>query len=278
MGRDPKDPQEYVLVYDGESGLRMAPAGARDDDLPEPRMGLGSGLGLGSPDLDLDPIALDPLTPVPRRSGRAMVLVGSVGACVLALGLGLGLASRQAPPSEGPTGSGLRMKVVVAPERLPPPPAAVGPSERLEVLSPATLAVTAPAPRPAPLAASPPQVPQLAVAPPIPIETPWFREAASDPPGRGLGRAATDCRVPGSRAENMVCADPELLAADRRMARAFRAVARSGVDARQLRDEQDDWLDIREDAAGRSPRAVAQIYDQRIEELEAMAAEASPDR
>jgi uncharacterized protein len=38
-----------------------------------------------------------------------------------------------------------------------------------------------------------------------------------------------------------------------------------------LRDEQDDWLAIRESAARYSRSAVADVYRQRIRELNAMA-------
>jgi hypothetical protein len=45
----------------------------------------------------------------------------------------------------------------------------------------------------------------------------------------------------------------------------------SGIPYRELRAEQDDWLSIREQAARRSPEAVASIYRQRIGELNAIA-------
>jgi hypothetical protein len=38
-----------------------------------------------------------------------------------------------------------------------------------------------------------------------------------------------------------------------------------------VREEQRDWLTIREDAARRSPRAVANVYEQRIDELNRIA-------
>jgi uncharacterized protein len=66
----------------------------------------------------------------------------------------------------------------------------------------------------------------------------------------------------------MVCADPRLAARDRRLTRAYRRALESGVPRGELRDEQADWDDIREDAARVSPEALAQVYDQRIRELE----------
>ena len=140
-----------------------------------------------------------------------------------------------------------------APPRAAPAPQARHPDEtprgrdpigeRLAALSlaPATLA---PEPTPAPPPAS---QAAPAIAPP--------------PPAGGCA----DARTPARR---MVCEDPELAAADRRMARAYRAAIAAGAPERQLRAEQQDWLDVREDAARRSPRAVASIYQQRIEDLQ----------
>jgi len=45
----------------------------------------------------------------------------------------------------------------------------------------------------------------------------------------------------------------------------------SGADPRALRQEQGDWLAIREDAAAHSRRALAQVYAQRTAELDQMA-------
>ena len=47
--------------------------------------------------------------------------------------------------------------------------------------------------------------------------------------------------------------------------------AAGGTPILQIED-QDDWLAYREEAALRSPRAVAAAYDRRIGELEAIAA------
>ena len=44
-----------------------------------------------------------------------------------------------------------------------------------------------------------------------------------------------------------------------------------------LQAEQNNWMAIREEAARRSPRAVAALYDQRIEQLNAMARGPGPD-
>jgi uncharacterized protein YecT (DUF1311 family) len=80
-----------------------------------------------------------------------------------------------------------------------------------------------------------------------------------------------DCRYARSRAEDMVCADPGLARADRVLERSYARAVAFGVPRRMLRDEQDDWLAIRESAARYSRSAVADVYRQRIRELNAMA-------
>jgi uncharacterized protein YecT (DUF1311 family) len=86
---------------------------------------------------------------------------------------------------------------------------------------------------------------------------------------------ASDCRALGSAAEQLVCEDPALSRADWRLQQAYDRALRSGaMPARDLRDEQQDWMAIREDAARRSPFAVRRLYEQRIEELNALVEEA----
>ena len=75
----------------------------------------------------------------------------------------------------------------------------------------------------------------------------------------------------------MVCSDPALAAADRHLARAFQRAVRLGVPYDLLQAEQNNWMMAREEAARRSPRAVAGVYDQRIEQLNAMARGEGPD-
>jgi uncharacterized protein YecT (DUF1311 family) len=85
--------------------------------------------------------------------------------------------------------------------------------------------------------------------------------------------ASFDCAAARSEAEQLVCSDPYLAAADRQMSRAYRRALQAGIDPAGLSQEQQDWAAIREDAARHSRRAVAQVYDQRIHELNAMAAQ-----
>jgi hypothetical protein len=189
--------------------------------------------------------------------------VGVAGA--LAFGLLFGLWAK---PNLGATGTAAPMQPVSAAqaakmdvEVVPPvPPAPVPrPAGKLEVLPPGAaeaatrqVAFTAPvapaAPRPVSLDA------RLTAPPPRPAE--------ADP-----------CANAGGRAAQMVCADPDLADADRELNRAYRRALRSGAPTDQLRDEQRDWLAIREEAARRSPHAVARIYEQRIDELNQIADE-----
>jgi uncharacterized protein len=91
-------------------------------------------------------------------------------------------------------------------------------------------------------------------------------------------QASFDCAEALGEAEILVCSDPRLAAADRRMARALRAALDAGAPAWRLRRDQRDWLAARDAAAREAPGEVAGLYGQRIEELESIAQGAGPDR
>lgn len=229
--------------------------------------------------------AAAPPPPAPRppqdRVPRKLVIGGVAGA--VALGLVFGLWAR---PDFGDDGKAREpMKAVTRAEAVSPPvpvevaapvappvPRADGP---LEVLPP-ELARAAPAPRSAPMvraqaprpvvvapSAGESAAPVVARAPELAPFVPARRRAEADP--------SFNCRYARSPSEEMVCSDPVLAAADRRLNRAYERAIASGIPARELRAEQDDWLGIREDAARRSPRAVANVYEQRIRELNDLA-------
>ncbi len=189
--------------------------------------------------------------PDPRPPWKQPKLIGAAVA-VGFVGLLLGLALRPelavnegpAPPMQAVTPpAGLQMDIVVDPPKAPPPlQSAPG---KLEVLPPD----------------------MIAAAPRAPVRAP----PATAEPRREDAGPAFDCRDARTRAEAMVCEDPQLAAADRRMNEAFRRAAQAGAPYDQLRYEQEDWLSIRERAARRSPQAVAQVYAQRIDELDKMA-------
>lgn len=215
----------------------------------------------------------------PWRRPKALAIAAS--ACAVGLALGV-----WAKPQFGPDGRAREpmkpvsaepldgaMQIVVDPGKAAPPVAAS--PGRLEVLPPDMAAmagatrtvVPQDSPPPVRISTPAPDRTPLTVPPPLPQVTEVRRPAID------RVRPSFDCRAARSRAEEMVCQDPALAAADRRMAQAFRRATEAGVPYAELRGEQDDWLSIREAAARRSPEAVASIYDQRTEELEAMSEE-----
>ncbi|KRB40696.1 lysozyme inhibitor LprI family protein [Phenylobacterium sp. Root700] len=199
-------------------------------------------------------LARDDVRETSPRLGRKALIGGIALACVL--GVGLGLAAR------------LQLAANV------PKPAAMAPSpktvERQMDIVMAEPQPQALAPKSTPLEVMSPELTQAAKAatpPREPVAEPQYVEASP----------SYDCREASSPAEEMVCSDPALAAADRHLARAFQRAVKAGAPYDLLRTEQDDWLEIREDAARHSPRAVAAIYDQRIGQLNAMARGEGPD-
>lgn len=234
--------------------------------------------------LDEDEAAEGPAGPAwpgedapPRRSPwlAPMAALAVVGGAGLALLLTHG-PPRPAPREMAPTSAEARSATlpveVAAAAQAPPAPA--GPP--LEVLSAVPASVQAPrpavrlrlpefAPREAPGVATGVDVADAAperLEPPRPAPPP--RRLETPPP-----REAADCT--GSPGARMVCGDERLAAADRRMRRAYEAALRAGVSEEDLAADQDDWRQIRDDAARYSRQAVANVYRQRIDELEALA-------
>ncbi|MGA0605785.1 hypothetical protein ACO2Q0_07270 [Phenylobacterium sp. VNQ135] len=210
----------------------------------------------------------------PRRGVSRGMLLGGVGAAV-GLGLLFGLFAKPELGAGGRDREPMRPvsrtaeQTVVTP--VPVEVAAVTPAPapksagKLEVLPP-ELARAAEAR--APIRAAPPaRTPTVETpAPPVREIVPPTRVAEAPPPVRA--DPSFNCRFAGTRAERMICGDPELARLDRRLDRAFDRAVASGIPYRELRAEQDDWLSIREDAARRSPQAVESIYRQRIAELD----------
>ncbi len=96
------------------------------------------------------------------------------------------------------------------------------------------------------------------------------------------GPPAFSCRGVRRLAETAICRDPRLGSCDRVLNEVFEEVqARAGDGARELRREEDAWLERRNacaDLINRGPEALAtcigRAYDARIAELERMAAAA----
>ena len=217
----------------------------------------------GEPPLTL---ARDEAPDASPRLGRKAVIGGVVVACVVGLGLGYAARPKLAiggpPPSAAPPAAKSAERQMAIEMAQPPPEAPAPKSSPLEVMSPELVRAAA--------ANVPPPTSQIAD-----IDAPAPDVNESDRPGRE--QASFDCRRAASYAEEMVCSDPALAAADRHLARAFQRAVRLGVPYDLLQAEQNNWMMAREEAARRSPRAVAGVYDQRIEQLNAMARGEGPD-
>ena len=195
---------------------------------------------------------LPPPAPRMRRLPSRKVVLGGVAAG-LALGAVLGLAARPdlgkrapdpAPMQPVPRAATAMLDIEVAKPVILPAPKATG---RLEVLSPD-------------LVRAAPRMVVTAGAVPRHIEP------------RPVANPESDCSTAGSVADQLVCEDPALSRADRRMQQAYARAMRSGaMPRRDLRYEQLDWLALRENAARRSPFEVRSLYEQRIDELNALA-------
>ncbi|MGZ5986728.1 MAG: hypothetical protein ACXWK7_17520 [Caulobacteraceae bacterium] len=100
--------------------------------------------------------------------------------------------------------------------------------------------------------------------------------AAPLPRASGLMRVSTHCasRDPG---EALVCADPNLGAAERQLSRAYQGARAAGVPDAELRQQQQRWLAARSAAAREAPWAVRDVYLARIAELNGQAREAHGD-
>lgn len=115
----------------------------------------------------------------------------------------------------------------------------------------------------------------------VPVSTPKPAVAvrpavAVSRPGAAPISAARTCDA-DSRAEELVCADPRLAAADRRMSAAYRHALQAGASPDRLRRQQGRWLAARAQAADEAPWALTQVYAVRIAELNDEAAQAAED-
>lgn len=214
-----------------------------------------------------------------RTAGVALLVVLAVGAG-FALTRGGWTSKELAPPpattpalrtdlAPPPPSAGTN-DVAVAPEA---PGPALAPSkpvqeDRARPVSPAPPAVhLAQVARPPPRFVDPEVSSNASVILPAPVAV---APAAEPQPPPAPIRPSFDCQGALTRAQQMVCSDPRLAAADRRMSQAYAAALAAGPAYDELRSEQADWVAIREDAARYSNRAVLNIYEQRTRELEAL--------
>lgn len=204
----------------------------------------------------------DAETPLRRALKERRLFAGIAVACVAGLAFGFVMKPRLSDETpkqvnrrvvEIPTEPGYGIDIVVAPR----------PAQ-----APLPVSTT---PLPAPVYDRP-DFPVARPALPRVIERPVAVEAP--PPVRRVAsteRPSFNCRYARTVSEQMVCGDPGLADADRRMARAYSRAVRSGIPHQVLRRQQDVWLDAREQAAHDHPDAVAEVYEARIAELRDMA-------
>lgn len=184
----------------------------------------------------------------PAPSRRAIHL-GLAGAAALGLLLALALSGAGRPkPDAGGADSGGGLAIAVQPAPKPAPIPITRNADPLNAL------------------------PEEAANLPAPAVTPaWAARAAGPAPSPVRARPAFDCDGADSLAEQMICGEERLAAADRRMDRAFQAALDAGVPMRILRRQQRDFLDAREAAARHGQDAVADVYSERIAVLDGMA-------
>ncbi|WP_296597074.1 lysozyme inhibitor LprI family protein [Phenylobacterium sp.] len=207
-------------------------------------------------------------TPPARR--RTWPIAATAGAVLAAFAGGFLIARTDPPPPAAQAEAAappMNVEVAAVKPAAIPSVAAVG---KLEVLPPES--------------APPRRAGEPRRAPSPPVEAPTLALPAPEAPARGMARAVTGqdatalatpgparrsfaCRDAPTRARQMVCADMGLAALDRRMKQAYAAALSAGAHPDALAADQDDWLDVREEAARRSRWAVASVYRQRIGEL-----------
>jgi uncharacterized protein YecT (DUF1311 family) len=83
------------------------------------------------------------------------------------------------------------------------------------------------------------------------------------------------CRFESTPADRLLCANPDLKAADQRMRQAYVTALAAGADPEVLDRDQADWRRARTAAQGRD--RLAEIYAQRIEDLERAAEPPAPE-
>ena len=209
-----------------------------------------------------------PSPPPSRRPGKGVIAAGLAVALLLGVAGGLAMKPklndqalgkqaqhRVVPLPREPSGLGIVVdRTVTAITQQPPLPVTpVGPQAPPPYSDPAVAAEPRTHPGP----------------PPSPVVVGSIPER-NNPPVRAV-RPAFDCRFARSMADRLVCVDPRLAAADRRMAQAYQHALDVGVPEEVLRRQQEAWLDARDQAAREGPEALADIYGQRIAELQGMA-------
>ncbi|MGE5501327.1 MAG: lysozyme inhibitor LprI family protein, partial [Ignavibacteriales bacterium] len=214
---------------------------------------------------DLEPDPAPAAQRAPRRPSKGVITAGLAAAIVLGIAGGLAMKPRLNDQALGKQTQNHRVVPI------PKEPSSLGivvDRTVTAVTQPPPLPVTpvgpqAPAPYPEPAVAAEPRQPGSA---PVIVGSIPERTRAPTPV-----RPAFDCRLARSTADRLVCVDPRLAAADRRMERAYQHALDVGVPEPVLRRQQEAWLNARDEAAREGPEALADTYGKRIAELQGMA-------
>jgi hypothetical protein len=221
--------------------------------------------------IEREPYRPQPVAPPPKRPSKGLIAAGLGVALVLGVVGGFAMKPRlndQAlgkkvenhrvvPIPKEPSNLNILVdRTVSAVTQAPPLP--VTPVEPQQ-----------PPPQPDPAVAAEPRTPGSAPQPRPPVVVGSIPERI--PPTRGGAHPSFNCAYARTQAERLVCVDPQLAAADRRLARAYRQAIDAGVPEQILRRQQDAWLAERERAARAGPAAVFDAYSERTAELEGMA-------
>lgn len=203
---------------------------------------------------------------------RAKTRLAAVLAGVSALAIG-GFAAIGAAVSDGSGDlSGPRMQIALFD---PPPPPPIEPGPVLDVLENAPNGFQG-------LPEPPPRVEPVGLAIDLPLDSPDptlmadpLADARDGPEPRPARAARVyrsqgqDCSHARSRAEAMVCRDPQLSAADRRLRASLDRALDAGVaDPRLILRDQSDWERALERASVDGPGALDRLYRLRQDELE----------
>jgi len=184
------------------------------------------------------------LSPRDRAAARRWPMVGLVATGIVTAGAALawGLSGApRLPRGDAPTAT---------------PAAATAPSPAPRAMTVRAEPISSPP-------VTPPVAPAAAPTPQVVAEAEPAKPSRLDP-----------CATPPSPADRLLCRDLALNLLDHEMREAYGRAIIAGADPITLRESQAEWRRARDPIA--DPRALAEVYDQRIRELEAEAEPAPP--
>jgi uncharacterized protein YecT (DUF1311 family) len=199
------------------------------------------------------------------RRGLIAVL-GGAGVGLSAWGLGLAWQPK-ASPASAPPGPAKPMIIDGPPTDVPPapaPPLRAAPTDAFTADMDDDAGPDSPPPAEAPQAE-----PAVASSPDAGADVP---PPGAGPAGPALAQAQEAregfCSQLASPADRLVCVTPQLGAADLRLRRLYRQALDDTADPEGLRDDQRRWDRDRDRVAQLAgPEGLAQLYDERIQEL-----------